>query len=121
MTRVLVADDNPVMRELVREILESPDRQIEEAADGGEALKSIEKTRPDLVLLDIQMPVLDGFAVLKQLRGDPRFAGLPVVAITAYAMQGDRSSALAAGFDDYLTKPIRASVLRKRVSELLQA
>ena len=120
MTRIVVADDNPVVRELVREILESPDCQIHEAADGREALSKIEETRPHLVLLDIQMPFLDGFTLLRHLRNDQRFHDLRVVAITAYAMPGNRAAALAAGFDDYITKPIRAASLRLRIAELLR-
>lgn len=120
MSRVLVADDNPVSRELIREILEPLDCEVLEAADGSEALETIRQALPDLVLLDIQMPVMDGFSVLQALRGDPRFATVRVAAITAYAMQGDREKALTAGFDDYITKPIHAATLRTRVGALLR-
>ena len=72
-----------------------------------------------MVLLDIQMPLLDGYAVLQQLRQDPRSAVLRVVALTAYAMQGDRERALSAGFDGYITKPIDIGELRSRLRELL--
>lgn len=119
MTRILVADDNPVSRELVRELLESPDREILEASQGAEALEMIAEFSPELVLLDIQMPLVDGYAVVRRLRQDPRFAGLRVVALTAYAMQGDRQRALSAGFDDYITKPIDGAALRKRVEALV--
>ena len=119
MTKVLVADDNPVSRELIREVLESDDCQIVEAADGKEALERTRLTHPDVVLLDVQMPVMDGFSVLQQLRQDPRSATLPIAAITAYAMRGDRERALAAGFDDYITKPIHPACIRKSVERLL--
>jgi len=119
VTRILVADDNPVSRELVRELLESPDREILEASQGAEALEMIAEFSPELVLLDIQMPLVDGYAVVRRLRQDPRFAGLRVVALTAYAMQGDRQRALSAGFDDYITKPIDGAALRKRVEALV--
>ena len=117
--RVLIADDNPVTRELIREILESTDYELVEAGNGREAMEKIEKTRPDLVILDIQMPVLDGYSLLRMLRRDPRFSALRIAALTAYAMTGDREKALSAGFDDYITKPIRADSFRTRVDELL--
>lgn len=121
MKKIVVADDNPVSRELIREILESPDRLIVEANDGRDALLKIEETTPDLVLLDIQMPALDGFAVLQRLRSDPRFHKLRIAAITAFAMKGDEEKAFAAGFDDYITKPVRAAALRTRVEKLLSS
>ena len=119
MIKVLVADDNPVSRELIREVLESADYQVLEAADGKEALERARASHPDVVLLDVQMPLMDGFAVLRQLRDDPRLAALPVAAITAYAMRGDRERALAAGFDDYITKPIHPASFRDSVGRLL--
>ncbi len=119
MKRILVVDDNPVSRELVREVLEAPGRTIIEAADGEEALKRIGEAIPDLVLLDIQMPVLDGFGAIRRIRLDPRTAGLRVLALTAFAMKGDRARALAAGFDAYITKPIDAAALRRQVEQLL--
>lgn len=119
MKTVLVADDNAVSRELIREVLDNIDCEVLEACDGREALEKIRETRPDLVLLDIQMPFLDGYTVLEQIRKDPGFTILRVVALTAYAMQGDREKALAAGFDGYITKPIQIAELRSRLRELL--
>ena len=94
MTKILVAEDNAVNRELLRELLEMRGYTVMEACDGEEALRMIEQTQPDLVLLDIGMPVLDGFGVMRKIRENPRFASLPVVAVTAYAMQGDREKIL---------------------------
>ncbi len=119
MRKILVAEDNLASRELIREILENQGYQVVEACDGREALQKVQETGPDLVLLDIQMPVLDGFAVLRQLRQNPRFATLRVVALTAYAMRGDQEEALAAGFDAYLSKPIDATALRRQIEKLL--
>jgi PAS domain S-box-containing protein len=113
--RVLVADDNPAGRELVREGLAEHVSSIIEAADGREALEKIRETRPDLVLLDIQMPELDGYEVLLEIRKDPTLRGLRVVALTAFAMQGDRERALEAGFDDYLTKPVTVAKLKAQL------
>ncbi len=87
--KVLIAEDNAVNRELLRELLEVRGHTVVEACDGEEALRMIEQTQPDLLLLDIGMPVLDGFAVVRKIRENPRLAPLPVVAVTAYAMQGD--------------------------------
>ena len=120
MRKILVAEDDPASRELLRDILSAWGYDVVEACDGGEALRKIEETGPDLVLLDIQMPVLDGFAVLCQLRQDPRFAALPVVAVTAYAMRGDREKTLKAGFNAYLSKPVDATALRTRIEQLLR-
>ena len=119
MKRVLVADDNPVSRELIREILENDDCEVIEAGDGREALKKVREQRPDLALLDIQMPVMDGNAVMREIRADPQISKLPVVALTAYAMQGDRERALALGFNSYITKPIDIPAFRAEVADLL--
>jgi CheY-like chemotaxis protein len=111
MIRVLIAEDNPVNRELLREMLEARGYTVLEACDGQETLQMLEWIQPDIVLLDLGMPVLDGFATVLKIRENPRFAKLPVLAVTAYAMQGDRERILAAGFDAYLSKPIQASSL----------
>lgn len=119
MKRILVADDNPVSRELIREILEADDYEVIEAGDGREALEKLREFSPDLALLDIQMPILDGIALIRELRADARFANLPVAAITAYAMQGDREKALSLGFSTYITKPIDIPAFRAQVAVLL--
>jgi two-component system, cell cycle response regulator DivK len=120
MTKVLVAEDNPVNRELLRELLENRGYDVVEAPDGQEALRMIEQTHPDILLLDIGMPVLDGFAVMRKIRENPSLATLPVLAVTAYAMQGDRDNVLNAGFDGYLSKPINACDLANEVERLLR-
>lgn len=121
MKTVLVVDDNPVSRELIRELLASPDLLVMEAADGGEALRMAAAHRPDLILMDLQMPGLDGFATLRTLNQDLGLQGLPVIAMTAFAMQGDRERSLAAGFDDYVSKPIDGLKLEQQIRERLQA
>lgn len=119
MGKVLVVDDNAVSRELMRAVLERACDELLEASDGREALNVIAETEPDVVLLDIELPLMDGFSVLKSIRGDPRFTHLPVFAVTANAMEGDREKALAAGFDAYITKPIDGAALRKCVAGVL--
>ena len=118
-TKVLVVDDNPAGRELVRESLVNHVSSLIEAGNGREALEKIRSARPDLVLLDIQMPEMDGYQVLHEIRKDPSLKGLRVVALTAFAMQGDREHALEAGFDEYITKPVTVAKLKAQL-ELLE-
>ncbi len=105
MKKIAVVEDNPDNRLLVEAILED-DYQVLEYESGAEGLEGIRTTRPDLVLLDISLPGMDGTEVLAALRQDPELDGLPVIALTAHAMAGDREKYLAAGFDDYIAKPI---------------
>ncbi len=118
MKRVLLAEDNPMNRELIRDMLEASGCEVIEADDGEEALRKLRETPPDLVLLDVQMPRLDGYAVLSHVRADPRLARLPVIALTAYAMRGDREKVLAAGFDGYVSKPVDFGQLRSEIERL---
>jgi CheY-like chemotaxis protein len=117
--KILIAEDDPASRELVREILAAQGYQVIEATDGQEALRMVEEESPDLVLLDIQLPRVNGLAVVRQLRQNPRLANLRVVAVTAYAMRGDKEKALDAGFDAYITKPIDTAALRSQIEQLL--
>jgi CheY-like chemotaxis protein len=119
MTKILIAEDNAVNRELLRELLEMRGYTVEEACDGEEALRMIQQTQPDLLLLDIGMPLLDGFAVVSKIRENPHLATLPVVAVTAYAMQGDREKILNSKFDGYLSKPVNARALAEELERLI--
>lgn len=119
MKRILIADDRATSRELLRTVLERQGYAIIEASDGEEALQKARTEAPDLILLDLQMPRRTGYEVLLELRGDPRNAALPIIAITASAMQGDRERALAAGFTGYLTKPVALAQLRSQIHSLL--
>ena len=119
MCMILLVEDNLLIRELVREILEIAGYEVVEACDGNQALRMTAETPPSLVLLDIQLPELDGYTVLRHLRRDPRFNGIPVIALTAYAMQSDRRKILEAGFDCYMTKPIDRASLLENIHSLL--
>ena len=119
MKQVLVVDDKASSRELIRAVLENSGYTVCEAGDGREAVRVAEEVSPDLILLDLQMPALDGFGALEKLRADPRFASLPIVALTASAMQGDREKALAARFTGYISKPVTLRALREEVARLL--
>jgi len=105
MKRIAVIEDNPDNRLLLRAILE--DRyQITDYESGFEALTALAAQPPDLVLLDISLPGMDGTEVLKKIRADPALSKLPVIALTAHAMSGDREKYLSLGFDNYVAKPI---------------
>ncbi|HUX67504.1 MAG TPA: response regulator [Terriglobales bacterium] len=117
---ILVAEDDAASRELLTEILRASGYRVVEAADGAAAVNELEQCRPDLVLVDIQMPKLSGYQVLSHLRTHSSHPATPVVAITAHAMRGDREQALEAGFDGYFAKPIEVAELRQRVAELLR-
>jgi CheY-like chemotaxis protein len=119
MKTVLIAEDNPINRELLRELLENRGYTVAEAGNGQEALVMVEQSPPDILLLDIGMPLLDGFAVVRKLRENPRFVGLPIVAVTAYAMQGDREKIMTSGFDGYLSKPVNSVSLVQELDRLL--
>jgi CheY-like chemotaxis protein len=119
MRLALIVEDNAVNRELLSELLQSRGYAVAEASDGQEALEKIRERKPDVILLDLNMPVLDGFATLRKIRVDPQSAGLPVLAVTASAMRGDKEKALEAGFDGYLSKPIQSSVLYNEMDRIL--
>ncbi|HVI10671.1 MAG TPA: response regulator [Candidatus Binatia bacterium] len=120
MRKILVAEDNAINRELLRELLEFRQYHVTEAGDGQQALDLIAQTRPDIVLLDLDMPVLDGFATIAKIRQDPALAQLPVIAVTAYAMRGDREHILGSGFNGYLPKPVDSAMLVAELSRFLQ-
>ena len=119
MKRILVAEDRPASLELIRTVLESAGYEVVEAVDGQEAVEKASGNSVDLILLDLQMPEIDGFGVLAHLRRDPRFASIPIVALTASAMQGARERALAAGFSSYIAKPVDLAVLRSEIGRLI--
>ena len=104
--RILMVEDNPQNRRLAQFLLQSQGYLVSEATTGQEALQVARSQGPDLILMDLQLPGLDGFAVTRLLKEDPATAGIPVVAVTAYAMRGDREKALEAGCAGYITKPI---------------
>jgi CheY-like chemotaxis protein len=121
MPKVLIAEDNAVNRELLRELLEMCGHAVVEARNGEEALRVLMEANPEVLLLDLGMPVLDGYKTLQRVRDQPQFAALPILAVTAYAMQGDKERILNCGFDGYVSKPINSEQLFReldRVSSL---
>ncbi|HEY3835574.1 MAG TPA: response regulator [Bryobacteraceae bacterium] len=121
MKKILIAEDRPSSRELIRTVLEGCGYDVSEASDGRQAVEVARRENPDLLIVDLQMPSLDGLGVLAELRSDPRFAEVPIVALTASAMQGDRERALEAGFTEYITKPVNLRFLREEITRLLNA
>lgn len=103
---VLLVEDNPRNLKLARDVLEHAGLTVTTVTSGEEALPAALLARPDVILMDLQLPGIDGHAALAALRADPRTAGIPVVAVSAFAMQADRERALGSGFDGYLMKPI---------------
>jgi two-component system cell cycle response regulator DivK len=106
MAQVLVVEDNEKNMKLFRDVLQAAGYDTIEATTAGQALDLAATKRPDLVLMDIQLPDMDGLEALRRLRSDERTAATPVVALTALAMEGDRERFLAAGFDGYISKPV---------------
>jgi CheY-like chemotaxis protein len=119
--RVMLIEDNPVNRRLAQFLLKSQGYVVCEAASAPEAFATLKEQRPDLILMDIQLPVMDGLTATRQLKADPATRDIPVVAVTSYAMQGDEEKALAAGCDAYITKPIDKTRFLETVAGLLAA
>lgn len=106
MKKILVVDDNEDSRELVKKILKKHGYEIIEAVDGEDAIVKAVAYRPDLILMDISIPKIDGYEVTKRLKSRVDFKEIPIIAFTAHAMKGDQEKALEAGCDGYISKPI---------------
>lgn len=120
MKTILVAEDRDVSRELIEAVLTASGYRVVLAIDGQDALDQASGMRADLVILDLYMPRVDGFSVLRKLRADPNYMSTPIIALTASAMAGDRDRALAAGFSEYISKPVNIPLLRSEISRLLE-
>ena len=115
--RVLVVEDNDKNMKLIRDVLQATGYDTVEASTGDDAVKLALSQAPALVLMDVQLPGIDGVEALARLRDDERTASIPVLALTAQAMHGDRERFLAAGFDGYLSKPVDVAELLRTVEE----
>ena len=113
--KILVVDDNQDNRELVIKVLKSKGYLLMEAADGETALEQAIKERPDLILMDISLPKIDGYEVTRRLKEQEAFKAVPIIALTAHAMKGDREKALEAGCDGYISKPISVRELPDQI------
>jgi two-component system cell cycle response regulator DivK len=109
MKRILIVEDNERNLKLFRSLLNSQGYETIEAWDGEEGVKLAKEQKPDLILMDIQMPVMDGIAATRILKKDPETKDIPVIALTSYAMEGDRERFLSEGFVEYISKPIKVN------------
>ena len=119
MARILVVEDSPDIRALVRMLLEPGGHEVLTASDGREGVETARRERPDLVLMDLSLPVLSGWEATRQIKSDPATSSITVLAVTAHAMQGDRDRALAAGCDGFLSKPIDEETFENEVKSWL--
>ena len=120
MKKILVVEDNTKNRVLIRDLLAYHGYEVFEAVNGLEAVKQAKDRLPDLILLDIQMPVMDGFHALAVLRSMPETMHIKVIALTSFAMVGDRERILNAGFDDYISKPVNTRTLPEVIAKYLE-
>lgn len=118
---IVIADDYAQNREFLRTVIESCGYIAVEAANGREAVERLRESGADAVILDLQMPEMDGYEAIAEIRRDPAFTRLPAVALTAYAMDHDRQRAAAAGFNAFWTKPISVAKLRVLLRELAES
>jgi two-component system cell cycle response regulator DivK len=119
-SRILIVDDNRDNMELIRFLVEQAGHQVLTARHGKEGLQLAQEHRPDLILLDLAMPELDGWEVARELKAEPLTRDIPLIAITAYAMPGNRRKALDSGFDDYITKPLHIPTFGEQIDRLLE-
>jgi CheY-like chemotaxis protein len=119
MAKILLVEDNELNRDMLTRRLARNGYELLTAVDGAEAIR-LAQSQPDLILMDMSLPVMDGWEAARRLKADPATAGIPVIALTAHAMSGDRERALEAGCDDYDTKPIEMPRLLAKIQRLLE-
>ena len=119
MPRILLVEDNEDNRDMLSRRLTRKGYEVTLAVDGGEGVAQALALRPDLILMDMSLPVLDGWEATRRIKADPATRGIPIIALTAHAMSGDREKALAAGCDDYDTKPVELPRLLEKIEALL--
>jgi CheY-like chemotaxis protein len=119
MARILLVEDNEMNMDMLSRRLARKGHEVLQAGDGGLGVKMGVSEKPDLILMDMSLPVLDGWEATRQLRAMPESRAIPIIALTAHAMSGDRDKAIAAGCDDYDTKPVEFDRLLKKIEALL--
>ena len=119
MARILLVEDNEMNRDMLAKRLQRRGYEVVVAVDGGEGLEMARSELPDLILMDMSLPVLDGWEATRRLKAAPETGGIPVIALTAHAMAGDQEKALAAGCDDYDVKPVELPNLLAKIEALL--
>jgi CheY-like chemotaxis protein len=119
MPKILLVEDNEMNRDMLSRRLSRKGFEVVIAVDGGEGVKMAQNEKPDLILMDMSLPVKDGWTATREIKDSPDTKSIPVIALTAHAMSGDREQALAAGCDDYDTKPIELPRLLSKIQNLL--
>jgi CheY-like chemotaxis protein len=119
MSKILLVEDNEMNRDMLSRRLGRRGHQVVIAVDGGQGVEMARSIAPDLILMDMDLPVLDGWEATRQLKSAPETKGIPIIALTAHAMMGDREKAIDAGCDDYDTKPIEFSRLIEKIEAAL--
>jgi two-component system, cell cycle response regulator DivK len=117
--RILVVEDQEDNRQILRDLLGSAGYDMTEAGDGEAALVAVKAQRPDLILMDIQLPLLDGYETTRRIKADPDLKNIPIIVVTSYALSGDEGKARAAGCDAYVTKPYSPRQLLAKIKEFL--
>lgn len=119
--RILVIEDQEDNRAILRDLLAANGYELIEAVDGEEGVATAARERPDLILMDIQLPVTDGYEATRRIKSNPELGAIPVIAVTSYALSGDEAKAKAAGCDAYITKPFSPRQLLAKIREILAA
>ena len=119
MKRILIIEDTPDNRQILRDLLSAAGYALIEAADGAAGVAAALAHRPDLILMDMQLPGLDGYEATRRIRACPATANIPVIAVTSYALSGDEAKARAAGCDAYVTKPFSPRALLATIRDIL--
>jgi len=119
MAKVLLVEDNEMNRDMLSRRLQRRQYDVVLALDGADGVARARSEKPDIILMDMSLPVLDGWEATRQLKADPAVSAIPVIALTAHAMAGDRDKALEAGADDYDTKPVELPRLLQKMEQLL--
>jgi two-component system, cell cycle response regulator DivK len=119
MKRILMVEDTEDNRQIIRDLVSAVGYELIEAADGAEGLAMAEREKPDLILMDIQLPVMDGYETTRRIKANPALKHIPVIAVTSYALSGDEAKTRAAGCDAYVAKPFSPRLLLAKINELL--
>ena len=117
--RILVVEDQEDNRQIIRDMLSSTDYEIMEAESGEQALEGVAKQRPDLILMDIQLPGIDGYETTRRIKADPALRSITIIAVTSYALSGEEQKARAAGCDEYVPKPYSPRQLLAKIRQYL--
>jgi len=117
--KILVVEDTEDNRQILRDLLGMAGYEMVEAQDGAQGVAMAAEHRPDLILMDIQMPVMDGYEATRRIKADPALVSIPVIAVTSYALSGDEAKTRAAGCDDYIAKPYSPRQMLAKVREIL--